>query len=324
MQCRVCAANNAREIDEVEYYSGFSWEIFDCSTCLCRFTKHDESVYNWLHSQTASIYGLYRELADKCKPLFDQRDLDGLKRELFNTSKYKFVVEAVEQQPRSCKLLEIGCARGYLTSHFILAGYDVTGSDVSTDAIAGAREAFGDHFIPADSAAVEDGAPYDVIYHVGTIGCVSDPLKLTRDLLEMLKPGGQLIFNAPNADSCWLKGQLWIDSAPPPDVVTLFRPRFWGKHFAAVADVAEEVEICGPEEAFGIGLRRFFGWKWSRPIPLALDDSANDYQKGRTESLTLWHTFERVIMKMSGVTGLPRVAPHQPSPFGLFIKMTKK
>jgi SAM-dependent methyltransferase len=328
MQCRVCAANNANEIGEVEYYSGFSWKIFDCLACSCRYTQHDESIYNWLHSRSSSIYGLYRELAETCKTLFDQRDLDGLKRELFKTAKYKFVIEAVEQQPLSCKLLEVGCARGYLTSYFILAGYDVTGSDVSPDAISGANEVFGDHFIPADSRGVEDGAPYDVIYHVGTIGCVGDPLRFTHNLLEMLKPGGQLLFNTPNADSCSLKGQLWIDAAPPPDLVTLFRPGFWRKRFSTVAEVVEEVEMCPPDESFGIGLRKFFGRHWLKPIPLALDASANNYQKGRPEtsgwSKKCWHVFERGILKISRMSGLLRSTTSQPSPFGLFVKMTKK
>jgi SAM-dependent methyltransferase len=328
MECRVCAASNAHEIGEVEYYSGFAWTIFDCRSCSCRFTKHDAAIYNRLHSTSSSIYGLYRELAAQSKYLFEQGDLSGLKGELSKAAKYSFVIESVEQQSTSSKLLEVGCARGYLTSYFILAGYDITGSDVSPDAIAGAREAFGDHFIPAGSTAIQDRSPYDIIYHVGTIGCVGDPLSLTSDLMKMLKPGGQLLFNAPNADSCWLKGQLWIDAAPPPDVVTLFRPGFWRKHFSTVADVLEEVEMCSPGEAFVVGLKKLLDRQWKRPNPLPLDVSAENYQKGRPESKELtgkvWHAFERGILKIGRMTGLLRIAPSQPSPFGLFVKMTKK
>jgi SAM-dependent methyltransferase len=328
MQCRVCAAREVDEIGEVEYYSGFAWKIFDCLACDCRFTKHDESIYNWLHSKPTSIYGLYRELADKCKYLFDQGDLSGLKRELCKTPKYKFVIEAAEQQPRSGRLLEVGCARGFLTSYFILAGCEIMGTDVSPDAIAGAREAFGDHFISADSTAIQDRAPYDAIYHIGTIGCVGDPLSFTSHLLRMLKPGGQLFFNAPNADSCWLRGQLWIDAAPPPDVVTLFRPGFWRKHFSTVADVVEEVEMCPPDEAFRIELRKIFGRHWSRPVPLPLNASVNDYREGRAGtpgwSDKFWRLFERGALKISRMSGLLRSTTSQPSPFGLFVEMTKK
>jgi SAM-dependent methyltransferase len=328
MQCRVCAAREVDEIGEVEYYSGFAWKVFDCLACGCRFTKHDQSIYDWLHSKPGSVYGLYRELADKCKDLFDRGDLSGLKRELSKTAKYKFVIEAAEQHPRSARLLEVGCARGCVTSYFILAGWKIKGADVSPDAVAGARAAFGDRFVMADSKAIEEGAPYDVIYHVGTIGCVSDPLGLTRDLLKLLTPGGQLLFNAPNADSCSLRGQLWLDAAPPPDVVTLFRQGFWRNQFFSVGDVAEDVEMCPPDQALKIGLRNVFGRRWQAPKPLPLDASADAYQHGRPENdhvkNRVWHLFERGSLKIGRAVHLSHLAAQQPTPFGLFVKMTKK
>jgi SAM-dependent methyltransferase len=243
------------------------------------------------------------------------------------TTKYKFVIESIERHPTDAKILEIGCSRGYLTSYFILAGYNVTGVDISAEAVAGAQESFGDFFLTADSPAVADRAPYDVIYHVGTIGCVGDPLKLTRQLLGMLKPGGELIFNAPNADSCWLKDQLWIDAAPPPDLVTLFRPGFWSQQFAGVATVKEEIEPCPPERSFGIGVSKLFGRKWRRPEPLLLEASLNDFKMARRGSAVigdrLWPIFERSAVKAGRLTRTLALAPTQPSPFGLLIRMTK-
>ncbi len=328
MQCRICAASEVTEIGQVEYYSGFSWSVFDCLTCGCRFTKHDESIYNWLHSKPTSIYWLYRDLADKCKDLFDQGDSSGLKRELSKGAKYKFVIDALEQRPRSASLLEVGCGRGCLTSYFILAGCKIIGTDVSPEAISGARAAFGDHFFSADSTAIQDGAPYDAIYHVGTIGCVSDPLRLTRDLLKLLKPGGHLLFNAPNADACWFRGQLWIDAAPPPDLVTLFRRGFWHMHFAETADVTEEVEMCPADQAFEIRVRSVLGRRWQSPKPLPLDASADAYQHGRPENHNgqnrVWHLFESGSLKIGRAVHLSHLAPKQPAPFGLFVRMTKK
>ena len=58
--------------------------------------------------------------------------------------------------------------------------------------------------------------PYDVIYHVGLIGCVADPIAFTRRLLAMLKPGGTLLFNAPNRDAFAWKGSCgWIRRRRP-------------------------------------------------------------------------------------------------------------
>ena len=327
MQCRVCGSPEITFLGNLEYYSGFVWPVFDCIACRCRFSQHRESIYNWLHSSPTSIYALYRDLAEKSKRLFDRNDLGGLRRELCATSKYKFIMEAVEEHGKRSKLLEVGCSRGYFTSYFILAGYDITGVDASPGAVQAAHAAFGDHFVEAGSAAVQERAPYDVIYHAGTIGCVGDPLGLTSELVRMLAPGGKLVFNAPNASGCWRKGQLWLDEAPPPDVVTLFRPGFWQKRFCGVARVEETVELCPSDRAFTIGVSKLLGRSWQKPVPLPLDASAKCYQNGRPAGSKaqkrLANLLDRGSAKIGRLTGLVRLAPSQPAPFGLFITMTK-
>jgi 2-polyprenyl-3-methyl-5-hydroxy-6-metoxy-1,4-benzoquinol methylase len=260
--------------------------------------------------------------------LFAEGDLAGLKLELSKARKYRFIIDGIEQLPNTSRLLEIGCARGFLTSFFILAGYDVTGIDVSPEAVTGARVAFGDYFWLADSPSIQDQAPYDAIYHAGTIGCVGDPKGLTSDLLKMLKPGGRLFFNAPNADSCWQKGQLWIDAAPPPDVVTLFRPGFWTKQFSDVADVVEQVETCPQEQALGIGLMKLLRRSWRKPTPLRLEASVNHYYHGRPgqngKNGGTWHLVARTGERLGRLPGLSRIIPSQPSEFGLLVTLTKK
>src|SRR6478672_1784998 len=111
MNCRACESSLITEIGTVEYYSGFAWPVFDCQGCGCRFTNHAESIYEVLHAEPKSIpyYNGYRDLADKCRDLFQERDLDGLRAELFQTSKYKFIIEQVERSRQNAKLLEIGC-----------------------------------------------------------------------------------------------------------------------------------------------------------------------------------------------------------------------
>jgi len=328
MKCRICGSPNANTIGEVEYYSGFAWPISDCPDCRCRFTRHDDTVYEYLHSTAGSTYGTYREIADKCKRSFREKDLSGLKRELSPVSKYKFIIESIERlQQKSSRLLEVGCSRGYLTSYFILAGFQITANDVSAEAVASAREAFGDYFFAVDSTAIEDRSPYDVIYHVGTIGCVGAPLEFTKRLLTMLKPGGRLLFNAPNADSCCLKGQLWIDASPPPDVVTLFRPGFWKRFLGDVADVVEEIETEPPERSLAIIFRKL-ARRWRAPVPVALEESFNDFKGARTQGRKLgdkvWDMVERGTVKVGKYTRSSCLAPRQPSPFGLFVTMTKR
>ena len=315
----------------VEYYSGFAWPVYDCLQCRCRFTLHDERVYDELHRDSGSCYNVYRGLQERCTEAFMRGDLSALRKELYNNAKYRFVIEEVDRLPKNTRILEIGCSRGYLTSYFILAGYQVTGADVSESAILAARTAFGNHFAVIDEIyAQEMKVPYDLIYHVGTIGCVADPLTLTRRLLERVGSRGRLLFNAPNLHSC-LRGQLWIDAAPPPDLVTIFPPGFWKQQFSSEAQVEEQVEHCGSSEALSIGLRNLARRRWKQPTPIALNKSSERYISGSVapnKKVPLqdraWQHFEKGCVKVASVTGLQRLAPSQPTPFGLFVKMVRK
>jgi SAM-dependent methyltransferase len=328
MTCRICGSKSAKQIGDVEYYAGFGWPIYDCATCGCRFTRHEKSIYEWLHSQAGSSYALYRELLEECKRRFDTGDIEGLRNELCANSKYRRIIQAIEQSGKYDRILEVGCSRGYLASYFILAGYKVLGADVSIEAVNTARAAFGNFFEISNSPLIQQRAPYDAIYHVGMIGCVADPIGMTSGLFDLLKPGGQLFFNAPNVEACSLKGQLWIDAAPPPDVVTLFRPGFWSHRFSGRGRVLEEIETSSPERSFVIGLRKLAGRRWRIPMPIPLEQSANDFKTTRAENGTLvdrtWNTLERGMVGIARSTGAVKLVRPQPSPFGLFVTMTKK
>jgi SAM-dependent methyltransferase len=328
MTCRICGSGSAEEIGEVEYYFGFAWPIYGCARCGCRFTRHDNSIHEWLHRQTGSSYVLYRELLEGCKRFFDVGDIDGLRNRLCANSKYRWIIEAIEQRGKSNRILEVGCSRGYLTSYFILAGYEVLGADVSAEAVNAARAAFGNFFESSNSASISQRGPYDVIYHAGMIGCVADPVGMTNKLFDLLKPGGQLLFNAPNVEACALKAQLWIDASPPPDVVTLFRPGFWSDRFSGRAKVLEEIEMSSSERSFVIGLRKLAGRRWHKPTPIPLEQSVNDFKKSRVRnghfSDRAWNTFERGMVRIARRAGALKLIPPQPTPFGLFVRMTKQ
>jgi hypothetical protein len=59
-----------------------------------------------------------------------------------------------------------------------------------------------------------------------------------------------------------------------------------------------------------------------------LDASADAYQHGRPENdhvkNRVWHLFERGSLKIGRAVHLSHLAAQQPTPFGLFVKMTKK
>src|SRR5262249_33942658 len=119
-----------------------------------------------------------------------------------------------------------------------------------------------------------------------------------------------------------MNGQLWIDSAPPPDVVTLFRPGLWTREFKTLAQTDEHEEMCEQDRALSISVKRFVGEKWSRPSPLKLGDDTSS-NGVHSPSKAFWNYVERGVGKAARIAGLSRFAPRQPSEFGLFVKMVR-
>ena len=175
-----------------------------------------------------------------------------------------------------------------------------------------------------DDPLIEAQAPYDLVFHVGTIGCVPDPVAMTTRCLELLRPGGRLLFNAPNRNALNLDNQLWFESAPPPDVVTLFAQGFWRDRFSDVAVISEQVEFCGPEQNFLFWLRRLAWRRWRNPLPMSLKDSEMFPEAVPSLGDIIWRTFERVLGKIARITGINGIAPRHPTEYGLFVTMVKK
>jgi SAM-dependent methyltransferase len=323
-RCRVCGSSKISKLDEVEFYFNYAWSICECYDCGCRFTQHDNSTYDLLYSERSSCYSRYSAQAEVCKALFDRGDRAGLRAALSQGSKYRFIIEAIEREPVDARILEIGSSRGHLSSYLILSGRRITGVDVSPKAVAAARAAFGDHFVLAGDAAVEAQAPYDVIFHVGTVGCVADPIGMTTQLLGLLRPRGRLLFNAPNRNGLTWRNQLWFESAPPPDVVTLFPPDFWRDRFGDVALVSEEIECCAPEQNVLIALRRLARCKWRKPVPIPLSQSERCFTPTASTGDTVWRNVERLVCKVGHWTGVDRFVRPCASEYGLFIQMTKR
>lgn len=321
--CRICGSELVTEIGHVQYFARYDWPIFDCRACGCRFAPHDDSVYDSLHSSgSLHYYRDYRDLAEQSKRFFDLGDSDGLERHLSSHSKYRFIIDKVSEEPTNARILEIGCSRGYLTSWFILGGRKILGVDVSGEALDSARSAFGERFVAVGDPAMKAGAPYDVIYHVGMIGCVADPVGLTRQLILLLRPGGKLFFNAPNRAGLYLRHQLWLDSAPPPDLVTLFPEGFWTRQFSREAMVSEAIEKLPDGQAVTVALRRLAGRRWRVPVPRALDASESQ-DRSRSGADKVWEIIERAISKGCRLSRLERLAPKAPSDFGLFVTMVR-
>lgn len=319
VSCRICGAPGATRAGAVEYLAGCRSDVYDCSDCGCRFTAHDAAAHDALHATGAiSYYRDYRGLADRCRALVGRGDRDGLRALLREVPKYRFVIDALDAAPAGARILEMGAACGHLAACFILEGRDIIGVDASREAITRARALFGEHFLMADDPEIDRRGPYDVVYHVGTIGCVADPLGFTRGLLDRLRPGGSLCFNAPNRAALRLDGQLWFDSAPPPDLVTLFPPGFWSRRFSSVADVKESVETIDPRQTLAASIDRLSGRRWAPPDPRPMDGEGHIWTQRRG-------AFARLLRRAAIRVGRSfPLASRLPAEFGIHVTMTRR
>ena len=317
--CRICGSAAVHTVGAVEYLTDLRLPVIDCDACGCRFTPHDASVHDRFHQgRTLSYYAEYSELAARCESLFAAGNADGLKRELERWPKYRFIIEQVSRAPRHARILEIGSSRGYLAAYFILTGRPIRGIDASATAVQAARAAFGDHFSTPEAPDAYAGGPFEIIYHVGLIGCVADPIAMTRSLLARLTPGGTLLFNAPNLDALRLRGQLWMHSAPPPDLVTLFPPGFWRRQLSAVAEVDETIERLNANDSLAQAARELVRVPWQSPAPKPMSARALVWQQ---PAGGLRDVVARVLTRAARSTGLAGLVTRRPAEFGLFVSM---
>jgi len=318
--CRVCHSTATTVAGVVEYLAGFRCTIVDCDECGCRTSAETADVHAELHVTPAiSYYATYRALFDECRTLFAAGDRAGIDRLLRQQRKYAFVLDRLSGLADGANVLEWGCSRGYLAAAALLSGKRVLGVDVAPAAVAAASDAFGDHFVTDDSRRIAAAAPFDAIWHVGVIGCVPDPLGLTVRLLSLLKPGGTLFFNAPNRDALHQRRQLWLDSAPPPEVITLFPHGFWRNRIAGAA-VSEVSEMVSAAESTVKTLRRWFGPQWRRPSPHSRAAEVGYRWEQPSPSLA-WRSIDAVAAKLSAVSGIGLGS--WPEEFGLYVAITK-
>jgi SAM-dependent methyltransferase len=98
-------------------------------------------------------------------------------------------------QPR--RLLEVGCAGGWLLKHARERGWQVNGAELSTDAVARAR-ALGLEIAQGDleSARYPD-ASFDLVYMGDVLEHVPDCQATLREVARVLVPGGVFFLRGP-------------------------------------------------------------------------------------------------------------------------------
>jgi SAM-dependent methyltransferase len=225
IQCSICNAVNTNCLAEIRPYSDMDWffKIYECRECGVRFALRDPSInyHEILHCSLGGGYDRHYDIAETVRQYLETGDLKKCEQYLINTAYtydelISFVKDIRDKSHGPLHTLELGCSTGYMTAFLRHLGCEAEGIDISKSAITYARKIFGSFY--QENPSKEQ---YDVIYHLGLIGCVDNPKQFLSYYLSFLKPDGIMFFNAPNIDSPKKKGTLWV-STVPPDLIYLF------------------------------------------------------------------------------------------------------
>jgi SAM-dependent methyltransferase len=130
------------------------------------------------------------------------------------------VVEVVEPLAayRARRLLDVGCAAGFLLDEARRRGWEVRGVELSRDLGEFARSHFGlDVFLGELAEAEWAPASFDVVTVIGTIEHVLDPRALVRECCRLLVPGGLLVVLTENLENAIARHlpRAWNGFMPP-------------------------------------------------------------------------------------------------------------
>ena len=165
---------------------------------------------------------------------------------------------------RGRRVLDVGCGAGTDLARFARGGASVTGVDVSSSAIALARENFrqqglSGEFREADGEHLPfpDGS-FDAVYAHGVVQYTADGQALINECHRVLAPGGEAIFQVYNRIS-WLNGLSKLMKVPlEHDDAPVLR-KYTAAEFRALLSRFREVRIV--EERFPVKSRLHGGWK---------------------------------------------------------------
>ena len=199
------------------YVLGEVFNIYYCDGCDTSFVWPqlvDDRIYDKIYSQSAIVpgynrYELYaRSITEKGNPL----------EYLSEKEPMYFAVNQIlkHASEKGIKILEVGSGLGYLTYAIAQRGYDITGLDISADAVNKAEKRFGKKYVCEDvyKYALENSQKFQLIILTEVIEHVPDPYLFCKSLLELLKPGGKLIISTPNK-SAFPQQEYWNTELPP-------------------------------------------------------------------------------------------------------------
>ena len=165
---------------------------------------------------------------------------------------------------RGKAVLDVGCGAGTDLARFARGGARVTGVDLSSSAIALARQNFAQQGLQADLREADgEHLPFpdnefDLVFAHGVVQYTAHDRALVDECHRVLKPGGTAVFQAYNRIS-WLNGLSKVMKVPLEHEDAPVLKRYSAAEFRALLTRFRDVRIV--EERFPVKSRLHGGWK---------------------------------------------------------------
>jgi SAM-dependent methyltransferase len=212
------------------------YDIVHCESCNTSFANPlgvDPDLYDLVYSKPDEIPGYDRYSKYAQNVLKKNNPLEYLAK---SEDTYWSIKNYLDNTPDSTKkrILEVGCGLGYLTYSMIKAGFNVTGLDISMNAIVKATARYGKHFVCADlhEYGQKTDIKYDTIILTEVIEHVPNIYEILSSLTGLLSDGGEIVITTPNKSS-FSTETVWYTDLPPIHL--------WWLSEASMSQIADKI-----------------------------------------------------------------------------------
>ena len=162
------------------------------------------------------------------------------------------------------RVLEVGCGAGTDLARFATGGALVSGVDLSSSAIALARQNFEHQRLQADLREADGETlpfaadTFDLVYAHGVVQYTTNPQRLVDECRRVLKLGGEAVFQVYNRIS-WLNALSKLMKVPLEHEDAPVLLKYSAAEFRSLLKGFRDVRIV--EERFPVKSRLHRGWK---------------------------------------------------------------
>jgi len=209
VSCLICTKSETAPVYELSLETGGDRTIVSCTKCNLLFVSPRISSEKIAANYTGKSYFEREDSVTGYKNYIQDRDL--------HVAFFQRQLGELEELVPKGKLLDVGCAGGFLISEAVKRGWEAEGVELSSFASDYARETLGLKVTNCDLRGANfPSAAFDAVVMDDVIEHFEDPLVEAREVHRLLKPGGVYLLHTPNAASYWrpLMGKRWIHLKP--------------------------------------------------------------------------------------------------------------